>query len=384
MALIMVIVISVVSVGLLQLGKVNALEVSRQGNNLKAFWAAEAGLYQARGRLYTENDFRENLINPTLLQETLPNQSAFDVVITKSNDFYTLTSTGRLTQIAATIQITSESVAITEDWRAFTYAMFGGSDGAKIGKLAFINGSFYENGNVTFLQEPTVTNGNIELSNTNLYSISGATNSPIQPDPPPVMPALDTSVYSNLFSNMAGITNSSYPATLSGFTNKVNNPGPPGLTINSTITGPGWLVVNGDITFDSGNQIGSDVTIVSGGVIRFNKGCVAGSNCLFYANTGFELKMDTVALNVGMLITPGYFTADKSFSYTGTIYAAGTINLKMDATVVGSLVAGGAIDISKNLSVIYDPTQVPEIMPPGFVPVLIPPRDQKDWIQIFQ
>ncbi len=370
--LMVVLLLGILAVSILKNGEYVGVEASRGINDAKAFWAAEAGLHHARGRLFSFSSFRDV---PYPFTSTLATGIDYSVtVVNGSPDYFTITSTGVVQGVAGNASFSRavrQTVLIHEDWRAFDYALFGGNGNTTIGKLAMINGDVFQNGNINFTQTPTVTNGNIEAVGT--VGNYPRTEPPV---PLPEAPVLKTSVYSNLINIAAVSTNVTYPTSLAGKTNNVRN----SITISGNLVGPGMLVVNGDVSINTSTGIGSNLTIVAKGEIHFTKDCATGANCILYSNTGFDIQKDNAMLSGCMLITPGDMDIDKEFTLTGVLYAGGTITLDKAATVYGCIVAGEGFDIAKEFTVVY--TNVMNTIPPGFVTTLTL-REEPDWVELF-
>jgi hypothetical protein len=204
------------------------------------------------------------------------------------------------------------------------------------------------------------------------------------PAPPavPVPPVLDTSSYNAVIATAAAapVTTPVYPWNLGNHTNYLNSTS---FNVGGRIDGPGVLVVSGDISISSGSAlIGNNVTLISGGMITIDKDCSSGSNILFYANSGFDLaKNNTVAIGSSALVTPGNINIKKELTFSGLIYAGGTIDSDKTMTVTGAIVAVGSVRLKMDAVVTYDDTLLPYVMFPGIEPEVR--MTDAPWSEIF-
>lgn len=375
MVLVIVLALSMVGVGLLNLGQVNGVEVSRNYNLSRAFWAAEAGVYHAKAMLRASSGFRAS---PSSLSG---GSLGYSVTTTsEGSEVYTIRSTGTL--FAASRVVWQTVFAGERRPPAFDYALFGGSGDMNLRRQPYISGDVFQNGDIAFNPPATVTNGTVSVASTN-DTISPSTLPASTPTPVPTFPVFDSGPsgagYDGLIATAAAsgtLTNSVGNLNLGGGTNYVNSAN---LTINGNITGPGVLVVSGDVTLSTvmgGTMtLNHDIHIISGGTLNLDcSTCTAGTNCLMYSKIAINASKDVVIGTV-TLITSGDVGStsgglQKNLTLTGMLYAGGTINSKKDLTVTGSVLAGGGMDIAKNCTVNYaDLFPVPMI--PGFTPVVV-------------
>lgn len=353
MVLIIVLVLSLVGLGLMQLGNVNAVEVSRSYNLSKAFWRAEAGLFHARARLLGDENYR-------IFPGPFFGESYTGTVSSLDGVNFAIVSTGT---VQGAIRKVAQSVKIEKGWPdAFDYSIYSGNQIELRKGTTIIGDIFATNGFKFVAGGPTITGTNYD----------GNANATTYPTPTPIPPApiLNTAPYNELISNSTNgaTTQPLYPYNLSiQGTNYLNLAS---FSVGGRIDGPGTLVVYGDVSVSSGSAvIGNNVTIIAGGSITLDKDCTAGFNDVYYANSGFNLaKNNSISIGDSALITPGNINIKKDFNFSGMIYAGGTIDADMGGTITGSVVAVGSIRIKMDYNIVYDaPSGEP---PPGFEYVL--------------
>lgn len=185
----------------------------------------------------------------------------------------------------------------------------------------------------------------------------------------PDIPILNTNYYDNLLAQAVTSPNTNYPAALLGKTNLVNR----AIVVSGSITGSGILVVNGTVAIGVGAVIGNGITIIAKGALSITSTPLLGSNDVFYSDTGISIAKDnTFSAGHSALITPGNIDIQKTFQFAGLIYAGGNINMDKatgtEATIDGSVVAGGSLTLKKDFAVTYDASQLPESALLQFVP----------------
>ncbi len=357
MVLVIVLAISVVGLSLLQLGAINAIEVSRIVNGDQAFWSADAGLHQAKAILRGNTTIRNGFFPYSFAGPDLGYEGRITSV---DNVNFGITSTG-VWQRA--VRIVQQSIKVEEGWPgAFDYAIYSGNTMELRSETSVSGDIFAENGYQFVSSEPAVTG--------QIYDdvAGGGYLSPAPVSPPPT---LDTSYYDALIAIAAATPPASptYPLNLGGRTNYLNMST---FNVGGRIDGPGILVVSGNITISSGGAvIGNNVTLISGGRIAVDKDCTSGSNDLFYAATGFDLAKNVqIAMGSCAIITPGSINIRKDLTFSGLIYAGGSIDSDKTGTVTGSIVAGGSIRLKMAYDVTYDASLLPLEMFPGLEPEL--------------
>ncbi len=370
MALVMVIAMSLVGLGILQLGSINAVEVTRSYNSDKAFWAAEAGIFHAKTMLIADAAFRD------MATRSLTGANP-DYQVTKTWDggsVYTLRSTGTVVSSSRVVWQTVFAGEIPP--AAFDYALFGGDGDLWLRKGAVIDGSVFQNGDINMVVPVTVSNGTVSVGNSSDI-ISPPTVPIITPDPVPEFPLFDPGPtgagYDKLISDAAGplgiITNTIGSWVLGGGTSYVQSAN---LDITGTIRGPGVLAVSGSVTINDDVRLTNNVQIVAGGTLILKcSPCTAGTNCLIYAHDGITVPTKDVSLGVVNLFTMGDAgPLFMSLSLTGTLYAAGSVDARKSLIVLGAVMAGEEIEVRKDCSVVYT-NLWPVPLIPGFHPDLI-------------
>lgn len=380
MVLLIVLALSLVGLGLMQLGRVNAVEVARAYNLNKAFWAAEAGVFHARAMLRDSQSFRTS---PAPLSN---NDPAYGVTATaEGNGVYTIRSTGTVSLASRVVWQTLFAGEVPP--AAFSYALFGGDGEMDLRMHPTIDGSVFQNGPINFMPPAVVTNGTV--TGTDPANISPPTL-PVAPtpDPVPAFPVFDPGPggagYDALISAASGAgvtTNTLGAVNLGGATNYVKSAD---LSLVGNITGPGVLVVSGDVSLDADITLSPDVHIIAGGTLELNcDTCLAGSNCLIFARTAVTATKD-ITLGLITVITMGDISPggglNKNLNFTGVLYAAGQVKSKKDLVVVGSILAGEGIDIAKDFSITYS-NLWPVPLLPGFSPEVVVTNIQ--WREVF-
>jgi hypothetical protein len=354
--------VSLLGAAMLAMGDSNGTEAVRGRQAMQAFWGAEAGLHAAIARLRLQSAFRAS---PATVNGTC-GLAAYAVAITRAGAFYTLTSRA---QVARAYRTVAQTVEINDSgWPdAFDYAVFGTEGNVDLKKGLNVSGDMFAYGNISLAKESTVTNG--EVYATGAVTGSGNFTVGTLPDVLPQQPTFDTSWYVGKIATAAasGVAPGtvSFPLNLAGGTLYVQG----NLDIRN-ITGAGTLVVSGNLGLAQDVTIASGVTLLSGATLTLAKDCETGSNTVFYAQTGIVLAKDGLTLNGCALLTPGDIDCQKSFTMGGAMYAGGTVGIKKDAVVTGSIIGATGVTADMNLSVYHDPSAFPPVLPPGFTPTV--------------
>ena len=370
MALVVVVALSLIGLGLLNLGRVNALEVARLHNVNHAFWAAEAGLAHARANLRGSTAFRAT---PTPVMAVVPAYTAATVSV--GTGLYQIHSTGMFS--SASRVIWQNVYAAEGPPKAFDYALFGGGGELYLRKSSVINGNVFQTGPVNITPPVAVTNGTVSATNTSAIFPASMPISP-PPDPPPAFPLFDPGPsgagYDALIATASTIgTNSiEFPYSLGNKTQYFKGD----LAITNTLSGRGVLAVSGNVEISddwikSSVYITNSVHIIAGGQLKLNfTNCITGTNCLIYSRGIIDCFKDAT-IGVITLITTNNVGApgglSKNLTVVGVLYAGGKVASKKDLNVTGSVLAGGGVDIAKNFSVSYT-NLWPVPLLPGFQP----------------
>lgn len=373
MVLVIVLALSLVGFGLLQLGEMNAVEVSGSYNLSKAFWAAEAGLFDARAKLRGDSTYRSGVF-PSVFRDSAWGYTVR--VSTPDHLNYAVVSTG---VVQGATRIVQTVLRVEEGWpSAFNYSLFSGGS-MKLAKDISVTGSggygdiYADSGFAGSSKEPTTNNASI---------YDGVTDGYPAPTPVPDVPVINQTYYNGLLSTAATSLNTTYPASLSGTYYVMQ-----GITISTPLSGSGILVVNGPVTIGAGAVVGDNITIIAQGALGISSTPTLGSNDVFYSATSISVaKDDTFSAGNSALITPGSIDIQKTFQFAGLIYAGG--NITMDkatgttATITGCVVSGGSLTLKKDFSVTYDASQLPTPFFPGFSSEVV--IIDGVWSQVFQ
>lgn len=374
MVLVIVLAISVVGLGLVQLGNVNAVEMARTVNGDQSFWSAEAGLHQA-GAILTGN--------PSVRKGFFPYPFAgmgfgyAGRILSADNINFEIVSTGIWQN---SVSIVRRFIKIEDGWpAAFDYALFSGET-MKLAKDTSVTGQG-ENGDI-YAGEGYTSGSKIPLTNGCEIYDGVAAGYPL-PTIVPDVPTLDTTYYDNLLLQAVTSPNGACPASLGGGTYFVNQT----INITGSINGPGILVVNGSVTIASATAvIGDSITIIALGPLSISSTSTLGSNDMFYSATSIKIaKENTFSAGDSVLITPGTIDIQKTFQFAGLIFAGGGIVMDKatgtTATITGCVVTGGDLTIKKDFNVIYDAAQLPDTILPGITPEIV--VTDGPWSEVF-
>ena len=393
MALVIVLALSLLGLGLLNLGGMNAVEVSRNYNLNKAFWAAEAGLYHVRARLLVDDGYRNQVLSsPTVFANSTPELSYTGLVmyITSSNSF-SIVSTGTVQN--ATRIVAQSVMVITDDSlpNAFDYAIFGGTNDFSLKKNSIFNGPVFVNGEISY-KTPLTFNTNYAMYETITGVVDVVVGNGLIPDPAPIAPVLDTSDYDVLINNTSGKPALSSNVFLSGtqyYGGNVKFP-PAGFTETSG-EGTGTMVFEGDVTIENGAMLTNKLRIIAGGNVDISANLGPQTTVFIYSDGNVNFSKD-VTVNNATIIANGNITAQKTLTLTGVLYANGGIDFKMRSTITGSVVAaeGFAVGNSKtekdfNVTWNTNDFKFMDVLTNGNTFVPPPPQihANPDWRQIF-
>lgn len=371
MVLVMVVALSIVGLGLLQLAQVNSVEVARSYNLSKAFWAAEAGLSHAKAMLWNSSAFRSS---PYGLPTSGTNLGYYVTTTPVGGGVYVLRSTGT---VASASRVVWQTLYANEGPPlAFNYALFGGANSMSFKKAQVVIGDIYGAGPILFTYSPdppAITGTVYDASIANINYTNGLTVA--VPSPLPTFPVFDpvAAGYNTLISQASsGGTNLSSIGNfdLKGKTNYVNTSN---LNVTGNLTGSGVLAVSGGVTLKSNLALSNNVSIISGGAVQFDfSTCTAGTNCLLYAKTSIDsikdVTMGTITLITMGDIGPSSGGLNKNLTVTGAVYAAGAITTKKDLTVVGALLAGNGMTVGLGCTVTYTNLWPSALLNHGFNP----------------
>jgi hypothetical protein len=336
------------------------VDASRFINDARRFWIAEAGLNHARALLYSSADFWTSDTFAT---------NGYAVNIYKSNDYIFVTSTGT---VIDTNRVVQQAFRITTGVPiAADYGIFSGGE-MTIAKNALISGALSSTGSI-------YSAGGYDFANPPPNFQDGGTNYSPANYPPggaPEIPVLMTNDFNELIyeAQISGTTNFTYSILNQTNYYDINN-----LTITGFVSGVGVIVVSGNVNFTGAGRINSNVRLISGGAIGINTtGACLGSNDLLYAADSFSLNPpggnDKVVLTNGAcaLLTPGSITAEKNLIFYGVIFAGQEIDFKKEATIRGSLISAGIVELSKAPIIVYDRGQFSDFASYAFQAAITP------------
>lgn len=350
--MVVLVLLSMIGMGLVNLGTSDGIETVRSTQRAQAFWLAEAGLQEAIGRLATNGIFRDSIAMgyPGTFTGNLSANSSFQCTVSRiASNMFQIASAGRQLGVARSV---GQTVKVDPE-------------------------SYFPSNAITAraldVNNKVTISGEVSCFATNATP-SSATNGMTFKSPPDIPPPLDTTEYDTAVTDAAANPNTNNTVTSlilkHGDTVKVsgnlNNLG----SLTST-NGTGTLVVSGNVTIVNPGFIGSNVTLIVGGTLEFRNGATVGTNCLVYAGyrgpvlpNSIYFKQGTVFSNNCVLLTPGNIVADQSFIFNGFMYAGTTIWLKNNSTIVGAMISGGLgdldtqVDLNAHVTVIYDPSQL--------------------------
>ena len=362
MVMVILVTVTLMVAALLQLGSFNQIETVRMLRNTQAHWLAEAGLERALSRVMGSKDYREMLPDSFINDETLlGGLGSYAVEITRTSNAnpllydYTITSTGTASNNAS------------DATNTVRLSLTGGAGGQQA-IMALGGSSQIQNSDVygTIYQAPTgpleFKGGNSSVSDIvdAKNGITGNVPNPLQEgDLNPGPPTLDRTPYTTALTNTASYsaTNLTF-STINDFTNNLAN----GtnyvngtLTINTDIPANRALVVNGTVTI-GGIIINSGVKIVAGGNVSSDNHVILKGQTEIFTLTNIILGVHSdVLAEETALLAMGNIISYNHLSFTGIIYAEGTVKIETQATVTGTIIAGQGFDI-KNATVTYDPS----------------------------
>lgn len=384
----LVVVFSLMTLALLQLGSLNEIETVQNLRTLQAHWLAEAGLERNLSWVVASQTYRDGLpasepgsslpfteleTGEYTLQAWAP---AADEIIIKATG---TTTNGSLDE-SATVQL------------SLRYA--SGIPGAIIGLNT--PGHTYINDDVIVLDGSIYRNGTMEIEGEIDEDYSAyATSPPIDGDgdftenyiPEPEVPVVDpTGRFASLLTAASTQTNTTFDGTLSG-TIYINGD----LTLPDGVSGSGTLVVYGDVIFDGNKKsVADNIEIVAEGNITINQHTSFGDDVEIFSEDGnislaHDVDGGTVALiakngslghievdynntlgsiDEDHLLSSGHDIGDQNPSkpsFSGIFYAGYDIVLQHKADFYGSIIAGRHMDIGASsspgqMSITYDPS----------------------------
>lgn len=345
--LIVMVVVSFMVLGFWQLSALDGLESGLNLTSTKAFWAAEAGVYDALVRLNNNASFRQSPSN----FNGMVTGATYSVSVVAGTLFtnFTIISTGT---VGRSYRIVQQTTAVVTNWpSAFDYMLAGFGGSMEIKNNDVITGNVYQV-------------GSIDVGNSTVDGTEYSTSSGVLPNPQPSPPNPDFSWYNGQVSGSHPWGSMPSGNLTSGPTIYVNTAN---ATITQTIQGPRTLVFTNNVTISG--VIGPNVWIIAGGTITLNSN--VGDLNLMFATTEIDLGSSHNFGQQNVLLTPGNITWKQKIVFNGIMYAGGQIgysNGSGDITLTGSAVAGGGFNFKNLGGLAYDPSEFPSL-PPGFTGV---------------
>lgn len=367
---IMIVSLAVTVFSFLYFITVKLKESGNQVNEMKAFYAADAGINKAIWYLSTATGSG----GKGLTWRVSSTYEAFDdtgfyisVQNTASSSEVMIMSTGESNGVRKTIY---QTVSVGGFPVAFEYAMYT-SSALSLSGNAEIFGDVYVNGNTAFSGNGNVSDGMIYHAAGANVSGHGTWTDGGTPTPVPPFPTLDTSYYTGEIAVASGVTagnitysNNTY--NLSGGTVYVK--GNVTISGNTTFTGPGTIVATGTFNM-SGNTYtsGGTVNFISGGAIGLS-GNTYTTGAVFYSNTSVAVSGNT-RVQVGGMLSAGTTSLSGNTNISGLLYSNGIISMSGNPIITGTVVSGsasGVSGLSGNARIVYDDSVFPSILPTGF------------------
>lgn len=351
-----------------------------QTNDAKAFWLAEAGIADAVKRFKNDEiNLADAQTDNTTMQDVVLGDGTYSVVLSRSGNEVTITSTGTVSSQSRTVTVV---VVITQGLPpAFNYAVFGNNSNNATLSIGDNNSATVTiSGDLFYDPRPqtdrVVVRNNSKVINGLIYAnvVTGGgtfTKATSPPNPVPTYPSFSTTTYDNLIATADSATRPNL--TLSGTTN-LNLSG--GVVYyndviiqgSATVTGPGTIVARRDVTIQASASIGQGVNIVAKRNVLVRNLSAIQKDGLLYSR-GSTTVRDSANVT-SSLLAPQSSTLVRVWgnaTVTGIIFAD-QINLINNAVVNGSAVSNRFTNnrISNNVKVNFDQSYLPDSLPPGF------------------
>ncbi len=376
LVLIVMLLLVIMMAGYWQLSTLDGVEAGSGITSTKAFWVAEAGLHDALAQLNYDPGYRRN---PHDIYGAVTNGAltsgvyAVMVAFTATNDTnnFTLIATGR---VGRSLRVVQQTAVVTNKWpAAFDYAVSGYSNAVSFKVAAVINGNAYASGTLLIDNDAMITNGAAFSDDVQGLNEDNFTALP-PPNPPPTLPRLDPSYYDGQIAAAAAYSPSNVSMNtlvdLSIGTLYVNGDATLSTT-NGWLKGPGTLVATGKITLEDGVVVDPQVTLIAGSSLVLNAVRV-GNGGLLYARNEVDLQADNgLVMSQSALLTPGDVRTGNTFSFSGILYAGGTITMTSSAHIQGSAVVGGSVLINDHATITYDRSRFPATIPIGLAGLVV-------------
>ena len=260
---------------------------------------------------------------------------------------------------------TSGTFKVTILPSAFKYALFGNTGKLAIKKWATVSGDVFNHGDVE-VKEEAVIDGLLfstgEVTGQGTYTLGEL------PEPLPELPVLDTTPYEFKLSEASLQPESdliSDSIDLLGETILVN--GEVVLTASGNITGPGVIVATKNIQIKEDSNIGEGIILIAGGKIDIYERVVSATSLdnSFFSEEGIEIKNESQI--AGVLLSLEKVEMKEHTIFNGLVYATGTVKIKAESEIEGSVVAHKLKEINEGASVTYNESTAQELSTKIFI-----------------
>lgn len=389
MAMLVMIAVSILTMGLFKLRATASVEAVYLEHNKQAFWLAESGIADGELLVQYSKAFRDNPASFTIPQGITNSavEGYYDIDIVRT----TVDATAGIYdfEITSVGHVKGMNRRLRKTYRAFPggkYAIIGISGHTDLAANVEVNGPIAQiEGTVEVhdsrgLQEYIIM-GDGEGSLTDKKGVAVVANLP-----PPPAPSIDASKYLDLLA-LASATN--YPATtndvvltvsaLSG-TNIYNNAS--GTVIFDSkvkIADDSVLITTGNVRFNrSGVAIGERVVIVSGNDINFKVQATVDGGAEIFAVNNIEFESGSGLINtepVLLMALNGDIIMSANFIFRGIMIAEkGQVELNANGDITGTVIGGVGVEADANISITYDESVFTEgtpVIPKSFGDVIL-------------
>lgn len=334
----------------------------------KAFWLAEAGVSKAIWNIMTPPGQGGQGSGWTTAGTTESlGDGTYTMVVTRSGNTRTITSTGTIGNISRSLQV---QITVRPKWpNAFDYAIFGDTNGnqLRLRDNVVISGDLYYDGNVQVDAGASVTNGLVYAG-----TVTGAgtyTEAPGNPNPIPTYPAFVATTYDAEITTAVGSATSNLTLSTGQTLNLTGTVYYKTVTIknNATVTGTGTIVATEAILIRDTANIGQNIAFLGKEDITIKHSAVLQSGAIVYSQK--DLTVTDSASVTGSLLAPKnnrQVIVNSTASVTGTIYGD-IVRLGGSATVTGSVVADeyDGNRITDNVAATFNSDSLPWTLPTG-------------------
>ena len=334
----------------------------------QAMWLAEAGMQKAIWNLMTPVASGGQGTNWTTTGTTESlGEGSYTMVVTRSGDTRTITSTGTIGSITRQLQM---QVTVTPNWPdAFDYAIFGdtNNDELDLKDDVVVSGHLYYDGDVEVDEDASVINGLVyadDVSGDGTYTEASGPPSPV-----PTYPSFTVTTYDGAITTASSTATSDLTLSTGQTLNLTGTVYYKKITIknDATITGAGTLVATDVIVIKGTANVGPYITILGKDTITVQDSAVVQSNGILYSQKDITVK--STASVTGTLLAPKSgkkVSVKDSATVTGAVYAT-KVEIKGSTTVTGSVVADEyqGDKLSESAHVTYNSGSIPTNLPIG-------------------